>query len=104
MLNLSLRPEFRGKTLRGTVIELRDSKKGGAIERSAEEFLDITYPSIDLLRTVEALQPDKTKTVVLKGGRGQVSRTCLRRHSIFSATTRPRPSGAIFGLNVLVIP
>lgn len=71
MLNLSLRPEFRGKTLRGTVIELRDSKKGGAIERSAEEFLDITYPSIDLLRTVEALQPDKTKTVVLKGGRGQ---------------------------------
>lgn len=71
MLNLNLRPEFRGKTLRGTVIELRDSKKGGAIERPAEEFLDITYPSIDLLRMVEALQPDRTRTVVLKGGRGQ---------------------------------
>jgi hypothetical protein len=71
MLNLTLRPEFRGKTLKGTVIELRDSKKGGAIERPADQFLDITYPSIDLLRMVEALQPDKTKTVVLKGGRGQ---------------------------------
>jgi len=70
MLNLTLRPEFRGKTLKGTVIELRDAKKGGAIERPAEQFLDITYPSIDLLRMVEALQPDKTKTVVLKGGRG----------------------------------
>jgi hypothetical protein len=71
MLNLTLRPEFRGKTLKGTVIELRDSKKGGAIERPADQFLDITYPSIDLLRMVEALQPDKTRTVVLKGGRGQ---------------------------------
>jgi predicted ATPase len=71
MLNLTLRPEFRGKTLKGTVIELRDSKKSGAIERPAEQFLEITYPSIDLLRMVEALQPDRTKTVVLKGGRGQ---------------------------------
>lgn len=71
MLNLTLRPEFRGKTLKGTVIELRDARKGGAIERPAEDFLDITYPSIDLLRMVEALQPDKTKAVVLKGGRGQ---------------------------------
>lgn len=71
MLNLTLRPEFRGKTLKGTVIELRDARNGGAIERPSEQFLDITYPSIDLLRMVEALQPDKTKTIVLKGGRGQ---------------------------------
>lgn len=69
--SLTLRPEFRGKALRGTVIELRNAKANGAIERPAEEFLDITYPSIDLLRMVEALQPDQTKTVVLKGGRGQ---------------------------------
>jgi hypothetical protein len=71
MLNLSLRPEFRGKNLKGTVIELRDSKGSGAIERPADAFLEITYPSIDLLRMVEALQPDRTKAVVLKGGRGQ---------------------------------
>lgn len=71
MLNLNLRPEFRGKTLKGTVIELRNAKASGAIERPADEFLDITYPSIDLLKMVEALQPDQTKTVVLKGGRGQ---------------------------------
>ena len=71
MLNLSLRPEFLGKTLKGTVIELRDTKQGGAIERPADQFLNITYPSIDLLRMVEALQPEKTRAVVLKGGRGQ---------------------------------
>lgn len=71
MLNLILRPEFRGKTLKGTVIELRDSKSTGAIERKASEFLDITYPSIDLLRMAEAIQPGQTRTVVLKGGRGQ---------------------------------
>lgn len=71
MLNLSLRPEFLGRTLKGTVIELRDTKQGGAIERPAAQFLNITYPSIDLLRMVEALQPERTRTVVLKGGRGQ---------------------------------
>lgn len=48
MLNLNLRPEFRGKTLRGTVIELRNSKSTGAIQQRAREFLDITYPSIDM--------------------------------------------------------
>ncbi len=71
MLSLALRPEFRGKKLQGTVIELRDAKHRGAIERPAKEFLDITYPSIDLLKMVEALQPEQTRTIVLKGGRGQ---------------------------------
>jgi hypothetical protein len=71
MLNLTLRPEFRGKTLKGTVIELRDGRSTGAIDKSATEFLDITYPSIDLLRMAEAIQPDKGRTIVLKGGRGQ---------------------------------
>lgn len=71
MLNLNLRPEFRGKTLKGTVIELRNSKSTGAIQKSASDFLDITYPSIDLLKLAEAIQPDKGQTIVLKGGRGQ---------------------------------
>ncbi len=71
MLNLNLRPEFRGKTLRGTVIELRNSKSTGAIQQRAREFLDITYPSIDLLKMAEAIQPENSRTIVLKGGRGQ---------------------------------
>ena len=68
MLNLNLRPEFRGNTLKGTVIELRNSKTTGAIEKSASDFLDITYPSIDLLKLAEAIQPGKGQTIVLKGG------------------------------------
>lgn len=71
MLDLTLRPEFRGKTLKGAVIELRTTRANGAIERPASEFLDITYPSIDLLRMAEAIQPGQTKAIVLKGGRGQ---------------------------------
>ena len=57
--------------LKGTVIELRNSKSTGAIQKSAKDFLEITYPSIDLLKMAEAIQPEKSRTIVLKGGRGQ---------------------------------
>ena len=55
MLGLSLREEFRGKRLRGTAIELSDDTNTGATEIAAKEFLEITYPTHDLLMGIEAV-------------------------------------------------
>jgi len=71
MLGLNLREEFRGKRLKGTAIELSNEKQTGAIQRPASEFLEITYPSSDVLRAIEAIGPSKDKPVVLMGERGQ---------------------------------
>ena len=71
MLELALRQEFRGERLRGTTIDFSADKPTSALQQSTAEFLSITYPSVDLLRVFEATQPDKSRPVVLLGGRGQ---------------------------------
>ena len=71
MLGLNLREEFRGRRLKGTAIELANEKQTGATQRPASEFLEITYPSTDVLRAIEAIGPSKDKPVVLMGERGQ---------------------------------
>lgn len=71
MLNLQLRDEFKGERLRGTTIDFSADRPTSALQKSSAEFLSITYPSIDLLRVFEATQPDKSRPVVLLGGRGQ---------------------------------
>ena len=71
MLELALRDEFKGERLKGTTIDFSADKPTSALQRSAAEFLNITYPSVDLLRVFEATQPDKSRPVVLLGGRGQ---------------------------------
>jgi predicted ATPase len=71
MLELALRQEFKGERLRGTTIDFSADRPTSALQRSAAEFLSITYPSVDLLRVIEATQPDKARPVVLLGGRGQ---------------------------------
>lgn len=71
MLNLQLRDEFKGERLKGTTIDFSSDKETSALKRSAAEFLSITYPSVDLLRVLEATQPDQTRPVVLLGSRGQ---------------------------------
>jgi Protein of unknown function (DUF499) len=71
MLDLVLRQEFRGERLRGTTIDFSADRPTSALQRSTAEFLSITYPSVDLLRVFEATQPDKSRPVVLLGGRGQ---------------------------------
>lgn len=71
MLNLQLRDEFKGDRLKGTTIDFSSDKQTSALKRSAAEFLSITYPSIDLLRVLEATQPDRSRPVVLLGARGQ---------------------------------
>jgi hypothetical protein len=71
MLGLKLRDEFSGKRLSGTMIELHNRKGTGALDKSASDFLKITYPSIDMLKTVEAVQAGRAEPVVIIGSRGQ---------------------------------
>lgn len=66
MLGLTLREEFRGKRLQGTQIELP-----AAVQRDPREFLDLTYPTRDVLVALEALGPGHGRPVVLIGDRGQ---------------------------------
>src|SRR4051812_48980914 len=63
MLNLQLRDEFRGERLKGTTVDFSSDKQTSALKRSAADFLNITYPSVDLLRVLEATQPDKSRPV-----------------------------------------
>jgi len=71
MLGLTLRKEFQGKRLKGTAIELTNKNKTGATQIPAGDFLGITYPTSDLLKTIEAAGPDQGRPVTLKGERGQ---------------------------------
>ena len=54
MLGLTLREEFKGRRLKGTAIELTNNNNTGATQIPAADFLRITYPSTDLLKTLEA--------------------------------------------------
>ena len=71
MLGLELREEFKGRRLKGTAIELSNQNKTGAIQVPAKQFLEITYPSGDVLNAIEAVGPDSGRPVVLIGERGQ---------------------------------
>src|ERR1700730_13930561 len=67
---LSLRSEFRGAALKGTAIELATRNKTGATQIPAAEFLNITYPSYDLVKALQAIGPHQDRPVVLIGERG----------------------------------
>jgi hypothetical protein len=71
MLGLTLRKEFQGHRLKGTAIELTNKNNTGATQVAAEEFLQITYPSGDVLKSLEAIGPQEGRPLVLIGGRGQ---------------------------------
>lgn len=66
MLGLTLRQEFQNKLLKGTQIELT-----GATQILAADFLKITYPSADLLKSLTAIAPNQNRPVVIIGERGQ---------------------------------
>ena len=71
MLGLTLRNEFLGRRLKGTAIELTNKNNTGATQIAASDFLRITYPTTDLLKTLEAMGPDHGRPITLKGDRGQ---------------------------------
>jgi hypothetical protein len=68
--SLTLRTEFRGSALKGTAIELATRSKTGATQIFAADFLNITYPSYDLVKALQAIGPHQDRTVVLRGERG----------------------------------
>lgn len=70
MLGLKLRAEFSGKRLKGTAIELSNDSETGATQITATDFLKITYPTIDLLRGIEAVGPEQGRPIVVIGERG----------------------------------
>jgi hypothetical protein len=70
MLGLTLRDEFRGKRLKGTAIELSNEANTGATQIAAQDFLEITYPTHDLLKGIEAVGPNQGRPVVVIGERG----------------------------------
>ena len=70
MLGLTLREEFQDKRLKGTAIELSNETNTGATQVAAKEFLEITYPTHDVLKGIEAVGPNKGRPVVVIGERG----------------------------------
>lgn len=70
MLGLTLREEFRGKRLKGTAIELSNDSNTGATQIAAKQFLEITYPTHDLLKGIESVGPNQGRPVVVIGERG----------------------------------
>jgi len=91
MLNLKLRKEFRGRRLKGTAIELSNSTNTGATQIAASDFLEITYPSADALKAIEAVGPGRGRPLVLIGGRGQGKSHLLAM--LYHGFTDPKATG-----------
>jgi hypothetical protein len=92
MLGLTLRPEFRGRRLKGTAIELSNESNTGATQIAAAEFLEITYPTHDLLKGVEAVGPNQGRPVVVIGERGLGKSHLIG--ALFHAVHDPASTGA----------
>ena len=86
MLGLTLREEFRGKRLKGTAIELSNDQQTGATQIAAKQFLEITYPTHDLLKGIEAVGPNQGRPVVVIGERGLANRTSWLRSTTLNRT------------------
>ncbi|UDL88121.1 DUF499 domain-containing protein [Mesorhizobium sp. PAMC28654] len=92
MLGLTLREEFRGKRLKGTSIELSNDQHTGATQIAAKQFLEITYPTHDLLKGIEAVGPNQGRPVVVIGERGLGKSHLLA--ALYHAVTDPASTGA----------
>ncbi len=92
MLGLTLREEFRGKRLKGTAIELSNDTNTGATQIAAQAFLEITYPTHDLLKGIEAVGPEQGRPVVVIGERGLGKSHLLA--ALHHAVTDPASTGA----------
>jgi hypothetical protein len=91
MLGLTLREEFRGKRLKGTAIELSNDSNTGATQVAAQAFLEITYPTHDLLKGIEAVGPNQGRPVVIIGERG-LGKSHLMA-ALFHAVNDPASTG-----------
>lgn len=92
MLGLKLREEFRGPRLKGTAIELSNDQQTGATQIAAQKFLEITYPTHDVLKGIEAVGPNQGRPVVVIGERG-LGKSHLMA-ALYHAVNDPASTGA----------
>lgn len=87
MLGLMLRDEFLGDHMPGTAISLRTSDNQGAVQKSPEHILSITYPTADVQTALKAIgSKRKGRSIVLMGerGRGKSHIMAIMHHAIQS--------------------
>jgi hypothetical protein len=85
MLGLMLRDEFLGSNMPGTAIELRTNDQKGAVQKSPDYILSITYPTTDVKIALKAISsPLLGRPVAFKGerGRGKSHIMALMHHAI----------------------
>src|ERR1035438_6760322 len=72
MPHLELRQEFQGRHMRGATIELSNRENTGwAQSQNASAILEITYPSSDVCKALEAISTSSAgRSVVMMGQRG----------------------------------
>ena len=91
MQSLTLRPEFLAKHPRASAIELSNQQNSGWAQRpDATELLDITYPTSDVQRALEAVS-----TVCRRAAR-RLHRSARSRqvpHHGLAAPCLPKPGG-----------
>jgi energy-coupling factor transporter ATP-binding protein EcfA2 len=95
MIDLKLRQEFLGKRLKGTAIELSNKDGSGATQLTARDFLEITYPTHDILKGIEAIGPDKGRPIVVIGERGSGKSHLLA--TLHHAASNPDETGLWLG-------
>src|SRR6266496_89987 len=72
MLGLALRDEFRTDQMRDTAITFHRDDGSGALDIAPQLFFEITYPSLDMQKALEAIsQKSAGRPVVLLGERGR---------------------------------
>ena len=72
MLGLKLRPEFEASSISGTVVSLDSNYDESFVNLDTKKALDLTYPSIDLIQSLEACFGDNNnRYLVIMGSRGQ---------------------------------
>ena len=87
MLGLKLRDEFLGSQMSGTAISLRTSDNQGAAQKSADQILTITYPTVDIQTALKAISENRSRCpIVLIGdkGRGKSHIMAVMHHAVDS--------------------
>lgn len=87
MLGLKLRAEFLTDQMRDTAIKFHRADGTGALDRSAKDFLEITYPTEDVrLALVSLAEGKEGRPVVMVGdrGRGKSHILAVLHHAIAS--------------------
>ncbi len=85
MSDLLLRKEFQSDQLRETAISFYRNDKTGAIEIPSRDFFDITYPSIDVQKALNAISTKKDGrpiALIAERGRGKTHVLACMHHAL----------------------